>query len=84
MMLCQQVAHEEGHVALAVPNLDKEPTMAGAGFLDSHADELYYHHADERDLTGTSEEMCIRDRSEEAPWQSRSEFPFFLFFSFLF
>ncbi len=55
MMLCQQVAHEEGHVALAVPNLVKEPTMAGAGFLDSHADEVYYLPADELYLTGTSE-----------------------------
>ncbi len=55
MMLCQQVAHEEGHVALAVPNLVKEQTMAGAGFLDSHADEVYYLPADELYLTGTSE-----------------------------
>ena len=55
MMLCQQVAHEEGHVALAVPNLVKEPTMAGAGFLDSHADEVYHLPADDLYLTGTSE-----------------------------
>jgi len=55
MMLCQQIAWEEGHTALAVPNLVKEQTMAGAGFLDSHADEVYYLPADELYLTGTSE-----------------------------
>ena len=55
MALCQQVAYEEGHVALAVPNLVKEQTMAGAGFLDHHADEVYYLPADELYLTGTSE-----------------------------
>ncbi len=55
MALCQQVAHQHGHLALAVPNLVKEQTMAGAGFLDAHADEVYYLPADELYLTGTSE-----------------------------
>ena len=55
MALCQQVAHEEGHVPLSVPNLVKAPTMAGAGFLDAHADEVYYLPGDELYLTGTSE-----------------------------
>ncbi len=55
MSLCQQIAHEEGHLALAVPTLVKEQTMAGAGFLDAHADEVYYLPADELYLTGTSE-----------------------------
>ena len=55
MALCQQVAHEEGHEALGVPNLVKAPTMAGAGFLDSHADEVYRLEADDLYLTGTSE-----------------------------
>lgn len=55
MALCQQVAHEEGHIPLSVPNLVKAPTMAGAGFLDAHADEVYYLPGDELYLTGTSE-----------------------------
>ncbi len=55
MALCQQIAYEEGHEALGVPNLVKAPTMAGAGFLDSHADEVYWLEADDLYLTGTSE-----------------------------
>lgn len=55
MALCQQVAHEEGHIALAVPNLVKRETMQGAGFLDAHADEVYRLEADDLYLTGTSE-----------------------------
>ncbi len=55
MMLAQQIAHEEGFVPLVVPNLVKAHTMAGAGFLDAHADEVYYLPADELYLTGTSE-----------------------------
>ncbi|WP_370894280.1 serine--tRNA ligase [Janibacter sp. GXQ6167] len=55
MALCQQVAYEEGHEPLGVPNLVKAPTMAGAGFLDSHADEVYRLEADDLYLTGTSE-----------------------------
>ena len=54
-MLCQQIAHEEGHLALTVPTLVKEQAMAGAGFLDAHADEVYRLPADELYLTGTSE-----------------------------
>ncbi|WP_409484373.1 serine--tRNA ligase [Arsenicicoccus dermatophilus] len=55
MGLAQQVASEEGFVPLVVPNLVKGHTMAGAGFLDSHADEVYQLPADELYLTGTSE-----------------------------
>ncbi|WP_286966852.1 MULTISPECIES: serine--tRNA ligase [Arsenicicoccus] len=55
MGLCQQIAAEEGFVPLVVPNLVKGQTMAGAGFLDSHADEVYQLPADELYLTGTSE-----------------------------
>ncbi len=55
MALGQQVAHEEGHIPLSVPNLVKAPTMAGAGFLDVHADEVYQLPEDELYLTGTSE-----------------------------
>ncbi len=59
MSLCQQVAHEEGYLALSVPTLVKEQTMAGAGFLDAHADEVYYLPADELYLTGTSEVALV-------------------------
>ncbi len=55
MALGQQVAYEEGHIPLSVPNLVKAPTMAGAGFLDAHADEVYQLPDDELYLTGTSE-----------------------------
>lgn len=55
MGLCQQIAAEEGFVPLVVPNLVKKQTMAGAGYLDSHADEVYQLPADELYLTGTSE-----------------------------
>ncbi|MCH8611526.1 serine--tRNA ligase [Arsenicicoccus dermatophilus] len=55
MGLAQQVANDEGFVPLVVPNLVKGHTMAGAGFLDSHADEVYQLPADELYLTGTSE-----------------------------
>ncbi|GMA21226.1 serine--tRNA ligase [Arsenicicoccus piscis] len=55
MGLAQQVAVDEGFTPLVVPNLVKEHTMAGAGFLDSHADEVYRLEADELYLTGTSE-----------------------------
>ncbi len=55
MSLCQQVALDEGHVPLSVPNLVKPPVMGGAGFLDAHADEVYYLPADDLYLTGTSE-----------------------------
>ncbi len=55
MALCQRIADEQGHVALSVPNLVKRETMEGAGFLDSHADEVYRLEADDLYLTGTSE-----------------------------
>lgn len=55
MSLCQHLAHEQGHLALGVPTLVKEAAMVGAGFLDAHADEVYYLPADELYLTGTSE-----------------------------
>jgi seryl-tRNA synthetase len=55
MGLGQLIAYEEGFVPLGVPNLVKAPTMAGAGFLDVHADEVYHLPADDLYLTGTSE-----------------------------
>ena len=55
MAYCQQIAREEGLTPLMVPNLVLRRTMAGAGFIDSHADEVYLLEADDLFLTGTSE-----------------------------
>ena len=55
MAYCQQIAREEGLTGLVVPNLVLRRTMAGAGFIDSHADEVYLLEADDLFLTGTSE-----------------------------
>ncbi|MBC9957879.1 serine--tRNA ligase [Yimella sp. cx-51] len=55
MAYCQQIAREEGFTPLMVPNLVLRRTMAGAGFIDSHADEVYLLEADDLFLTGTSE-----------------------------
>ncbi|QIM22252.1 serine--tRNA ligase [Phycicoccus sp. HDW14] len=42
-------------VPLITPTLVKPEVMAGAGFLDHHADEVYRLEADDLYLTGTSE-----------------------------
>ncbi|WP_299519502.1 serine--tRNA ligase [uncultured Serinicoccus sp.] len=55
MGLAQQIAQEEGFVPAVVPNLVRPETMAGAGFLDAHADEVYRLEADDLYLIGTSE-----------------------------
>lgn len=55
MALAQRIAADEGFVPLVVPNLVTPHTMAGAGFLDAHADEIYHLPADDLYLTGTSE-----------------------------
>ena len=44
-----------GFVPLITPTLVKSEVMAGAGFLDHHADEVYRLEADDLYLTGTSE-----------------------------
>ena len=44
-----------GFVPLITPTLVKSDVMAGAGFLDNHADEVYRLEADDLYLTGTSE-----------------------------
>ncbi len=48
-------AIEHGFVPLITPTLVKADVMAGAGFLDHHADEVYRLEADDLYLTGTSE-----------------------------
>ncbi|WP_168582576.1 serine--tRNA ligase [Gephyromycinifex aptenodytis] len=55
MQLALAQAYDSGFTQLAVPTLVNPATMGGAGFLDSHADEVYKLAADELYLTGTSE-----------------------------
>ncbi|WP_030527109.1 serine--tRNA ligase [Phycicoccus jejuensis] len=53
--LAMQKAIGLGFVPLITPTLVKPEVMAGAGFLDHHADEVYRLEADDLYLTGTSE-----------------------------
>ncbi|WP_284304909.1 serine--tRNA ligase [Mobilicoccus caccae] len=55
MQLALETAYENGFTQVGVPTLVNPTTMAGAGFLDSHADEVYKLGTDELYLTGTSE-----------------------------
>ncbi|MBK7722074.1 MAG: serine--tRNA ligase [Austwickia sp.] len=55
MNLALAKAHAWGFVQLSVPTLVNPAVMAGAGFLDAHADEVYRLAADDLYLTGTSE-----------------------------
>ncbi|WP_068400290.1 serine--tRNA ligase [Kribbia dieselivorans] len=50
-----QLAIENGFTPAITPTLVLPQTMAGAGFLDQHADEVYRLEADDLYLTGTSE-----------------------------
>ncbi|WP_226343830.1 serine--tRNA ligase [Agilicoccus flavus] len=53
--LALATAHEHGFTRLGVPTLVNPATMAGAGFLDAHEDEVYRLRDDDLFLTGTSE-----------------------------
>jgi seryl-tRNA synthetase len=53
--LALQKAVAAGFVPLVVPTLVKPEIMAGAGFLDQHAEEVYHLELDDLYLTGTSE-----------------------------
>jgi seryl-tRNA synthetase len=55
LALAMQRAIAAGFVPLITPTLVKSDVMAGAGFLDHHADEVYRLEADDLYLTGTSE-----------------------------
>lgn len=55
MALSQQITQEEGFIPVVPPTLVRPDTMAGAGFLDAHADEVYRLEADDLYLVGTSE-----------------------------
>jgi seryl-tRNA synthetase len=48
-------AVEAGFTPMITPTLVKADIMAGAGYLDAHADEVYRLEADDLYLTGTSE-----------------------------
>lgn len=48
-------AIDRGFVPMITPTLVKAEVMAGAGFLDAHASEVYRLEADDLYLTGTSE-----------------------------
>ena len=48
-------ALERGFVPMITPTLVTPEVMAGAGFLDHHADEVYHLGTDDLYLTGTSE-----------------------------
>ncbi len=54
-----------GFVPLITPTLVKPEVMAGAGFLDHHADEVYRLEADDLYLTGTSEVALAGYHSDE-------------------
>ncbi|MHB8187025.1 MAG: serine--tRNA ligase [Dermatophilaceae bacterium] len=53
MAIAQAV--EAGFTPMITPTLVRANIMAGAGFLDAHADEVYRLEADDLYLTGTSE-----------------------------
>jgi seryl-tRNA synthetase len=53
MAIAQAVEH--GFTPMITPTLVKTDVMAGAGFIDKHADEVYRLEADDLFLTGTSE-----------------------------
>ncbi len=55
LQLAIATAVEHGFTPMVTPTLVTPATMAGAGFLDAHADEVYHLPADDLYLTGTSE-----------------------------
>ncbi len=65
MQLALDRAAQAGFVQLQVPTLVSHETMAGAGFLDAHADEVYRLEADDLYLTGTSEVALAGFHAEE-------------------
>ncbi|HHU10867.1 MAG TPA: serine--tRNA ligase [Intrasporangiaceae bacterium] len=53
--LAMRTAIEHGFTPLITPTLVNRRTMAGAGFIDSHLEEVYHLPTDDLFLTGTSE-----------------------------
>ena len=65
MNLALDRARDAGFVQIQVPTLVNADIMAGAGFLDAHADEVYRLEADDLFLTGTSEVALAGFHAEE-------------------
>ena len=55
LSLAMRRAIEAGFVPMITPTLVNRTTMAGAGFIDNHLEEVYRLEADDLFLTGTSE-----------------------------
>ncbi len=55
LALAMQRAIAAGFVPMITPTLVNRTTMAGAGFIDHHLEEVYHLPADDLFLTGTSE-----------------------------
>jgi len=55
MNLALATAHRNGFTQIQVPTLVNRDTMAGAGFIDEHEEEVYHLDSDDLFLTGTSE-----------------------------
>ncbi|MGL5858970.1 MAG: serine--tRNA ligase [Angustibacter sp.] len=58
-------ARAAGFTPMVVPTLVRPEVMAGAGFLDAHASEVYRLEADDLYLTGTSEVALAGYHAEE-------------------
>ena len=58
-------AVDYGFTPMVTPTLVRPEIMAGAGFLDAHADEVYRLEADDLYLTGTSEVALAGYHSDE-------------------
>jgi seryl-tRNA synthetase len=63
--LAVQQAVDAGFTPVITPTLVRPEVMAGAGFLDAHADEVYHLDVDDLYLTGTSEVALAGYHSEE-------------------
>jgi seryl-tRNA synthetase len=63
--LAMQQAVDAGFVPSITPTLVRPEVMAGAGFLDAHADEVYHLELDDLYLTGTSEVALAGYHSDE-------------------
>jgi seryl-tRNA synthetase len=58
-------AMEHGFTPLITPTLVRPEIMAGTGFLDQHADDVFYLATDDLYLTGTSEVALAGFHSDE-------------------
>ena len=69
--LASDTALAHGFVPLVTPTLVKPEVMAGAGFLDHHAEEVYHLELDDLYLTGTSEVALAGYHADEVVDLSR-------------